>query len=106
MKPFMKPLYQEFEGHLYRFFNATITEARNTYFEATGKDLDEQYEMLYEKYGPRRVRAEMNWHIFSVAVIKEEIKTVKTMTENEMGPFFWTLGLQFDEIEPHEMEEE
>ena len=61
MKPFMKPLYHEFEGHLYRLFNSTITEARNTYFEVTGKDLDQKYEKLFQKYGPRRVRAEMNW---------------------------------------------
>ena len=105
MKPFMKPLYQEFEGHLYRLFNSTITEARNTYYEATGKDLDQEYERLYKKYGPRRVRAEMNWHILSVAVILEERETGKTMTEDEMGALFWTLGLQFDELEPHEMEE-
>ena len=106
MKPFMKPLYQEFEGHLYRLFNTTITEVRKTHFEATGKNLDEQYERLYEKYGPRRVRAEMSWHIFAIAVIFEERKIGKTMTEDEMGPFFRTLGLQFDELEPHEMGED
>ena len=33
-------------------------------------------------------------------------ETGKTMTEDEMGAFFWTLGLQFDDLEPHEMEEE
>ena len=86
-------------------FNSTITEARNTYFDATGKDLDQEYEKLFQKCGPRRVRAEMNWHILSVAVILEERETGKTMTEDEMGALFWTLGLQFDELEPHEMEE-
>ena len=54
MKPFMKPLYQEFEGHLYRLFNSTITEARNTYFEATGKDLDQEYGKAFPEIRPQK----------------------------------------------------
>ena len=46
----------------------------------------------------------MNWHILSVASDLKERETGKTMTEDEMGALFWTLGLQFDELEPHEME--
>ena len=56
MNPFMKPLYQEFEGHLYRLFKATIDNVRDGHLDATGKVLDEEFETLFNKYGPRRLR--------------------------------------------------
>ena len=70
MKPFMKPLYQEFEGHLYRLFNL-FTGAKYL-LEATGKDLDQEYEKFPE-IRPQK-SASLNWHILSVAVILEEGK--------------------------------
>ena len=51
----MKPLYQEFEGHLYSLFNAILDNVRDVHLDATGKALDEEFEALFNKYGPRRL---------------------------------------------------
>ena len=105
MNPFMKPLYQEFKGHLYRLFNATIDNVRDVHLDATGKVLDDEFETLFNKYGPRRLRQEMNWQVTMLAVIQRERETGEKISLDDIGAFYWTLGLRHEELELHEMED-
>ena len=40
----LKPFYDEFAGHLYRLFNATVDQFHNVHLETYGKSLDEGLE--------------------------------------------------------------
>ena len=105
MKPFMKPLYKEFEENLYRLFGLTLDEFRK--FEADqGDDIDEEFAAVFEKLGPRRLREAMNWKIIALATVYEERKTGKRMTLDEIGAFAWTLGLQIDDLSGQECVEQ
>jgi len=96
LNPFMKPLYQEFEGNLYRLFGFTLEDFRK--FEADqGDDIDEEFASIFERMGPKHLRDAMNWKIIALAAIFEERKTGKRMTIDEIASFAWTLGLRLDE---------
>ena len=102
MNSLMKPFYDEFAGHLYRLFNATVDQVRNVHFETHGTDLDEEFEKIFSTQGARQLREAMNWKIIALAVVLEEGKTGNRMTEDEIGAFAWTLGLNMvvlDEVE-------
>lgn len=104
MNPFMKPLYDEFAGHLYRLFNATIDQVRNVHYETHGTDLDEEFEKIFSTKGSRHLRDEMNWKIIALAVVLEERKTETKMTFDEIGAFAWTLGLNMVVLDETELE--
>jgi len=101
MNPFMKPLYDEFAGHLYRLFNATIDQVRSIHYETHGTDLDEEFEKIFSTKGSRHLRDEMNWKIISLAVVFEERKAGDKMSEVEIDAFAKTLNLNL--VEPDEL---
>ena len=106
MNLFMKPFYDEFAGHLYRLFNATVDQVRNVHFETYGTSLDEEFEKIFSTQGARHLREAMNWKIIALAVVLEERKTEKKMTFDEIGAFAWTLGLQIDDLSGQEFMEQ
>ena len=67
--------------------------------------LDEEFETLFNKYGPRCLRQEMNWQVTMLAVIQRERETGEKMSLDDIGAFYWTLGLRHEELELHEMED-
>ena len=67
--------------------------------------LEEEFETLFNKYGPRRLRQEMNWQVTMLAVIQRERETGEKMSLDDIGAFYWTLGLRHEELELHEMED-
>ena len=87
MNPFMKPLYQEFEGNLYRFFNATLEDFREAMVSINGKLVDEEFEELFLIDGPHGLRKKMNLYIILFAVLKEEHRTGKSMSFSDMEAY-------------------
>ena len=104
MNPLMIPFYDEFAGHLYRLFNATVDQVRNVHFETHGTSLDDEFEKIFSTQGARHLREAMNWKIIALAVVLKEGKTGNRMTEDEIGAFAWTLGLNMVVLDEAELE--
>jgi hypothetical protein len=91
--------HDEFAGHVYRLFGATVDQVRNVHYETYGTSLDEEFEKIFSTQGAIHLREAMNWKIIALAVVLEEGKTGNRMTEDEIDAFAWTLGLNMVELE-------
>ena len=85
--------HDEFAGHVYRLFGATVDQVRNVHHEIYGTNLYEEFDKIFSEQSVTHLRETMNSKIIALAVFFEERQTGKTMTSEEAISFASSLGL-------------
>ena len=57
--------HDEFAGHVYRLFGATVDQVRNVHYETYGTNLYEEFQKIFSKQSARHLRETMNSKICS-----------------------------------------
>ncbi len=85
--------HDEFAGHVYLLFGATVDQVRNVHYETYSTNLYEEFDKVFSEQSARHLRETMNSKIIALAVLFEERQTGKTMTNEEAITFASSLGL-------------
>ena len=95
--------HDEFAGHVYRLFGATVDRFRNVHYETYGTNLYEEFDKIFSEQSVRHLRETMNSKIIALAVFFEESQTGETMTSEEAITFSSTLGLEMAVLDEAEL---